>query len=657
MAKDIFDAESMMRDQGLTLTGVAGPGIYNVQTSDGGEAQLNLAQMLRDQGADLNKIDIKVNSPASPLTSQGLDFSDRAKLMLGNEAGAVSYLKKKFQGVDYNPDHGIVVNNNGVWQAVDPSGLGGGDAWEMTKELAKDVLDIGDLPAKIAAGTAGATAGLVGGPAGSAAGAGAATAGVEGLRTSLGRLVGTYAATPQEQIRDIGMEFLLNAGGQAVGLAVKPTINMMKGAVQRIKALAPGESQALIKQVVAESVGKATGAGPRVVEDLFAHTDDVFAAQKAAGAGKLPYSNVLEGLKSQQVDILHDAILAKAPKRLSSMYAEKEAQLIRSAAKNGFSVDLKSITTEAFDDLVEQGLLVRNTTEGGTQLIGSGKGAYRAISPSEAGILAQDGKAAQALSEDAMDVVNKLVKGIEQYTEKLKPVSGAPAGKVAMQAKKNLNELFRSVRDSADNPNAERLVDTIRGSWQSKFASRFEGEMSNAYRSTIEPYERYGDAVGMARRLLNSEGGQGAEVLLNQITAKNSNMNVMKREIVGDLAELLGDDGVEAVKQIRVRESAKAFSSWLPTSIIPGGLAAAAGAGVATGMVDPELAIPVAMMSSPKGFSYAFRGLKWMAGLSPAQRVEFLQNPNAIRTMAQIMANGSQEEAAITERLVQEAAQ
>lgn len=179
-------------------------------------------------------------SPDTARNKSVVSTMDRMKLSLGNVQGNIKYLKAKFQ--DVKPIDGsedLAVMKDGSWYRVDPVNGDIDDPWEMAKEYVKDMSELGPMVAGgvIGAGTAAllapaAAAGTVatGGVAAPAAASGtyAAVAGAAGLasagvRTSLGRIVGTYDATPAEQAYDMAFEGLLNMAGEKVLAGVKPT--------------------------------------------------------------------------------------------------------------------------------------------------------------------------------------------------------------------------------------------------------------------------------------------------------------------------------------------------------------------------------------------------------------------------------------------------
>lgn len=188
-------------------------------------------------------------SGLSPETARSdksvVDIMDRLKMSAGNTQGNIDYLKSKFKdvrpipGPDGKPTSNIAVQQqDGSWFQVDPKNGDVTDPWERTKEYIKDAADLAPM-------IAGTGAALAAGPAvATVAGAGILAAGIGTVRTSLGRIVGTYSASPLEQAGDIALESLLNMAGVKIAAGTKPSASWIaKNAITPL-AEAFGESSA-----------------------------------------------------------------------------------------------------------------------------------------------------------------------------------------------------------------------------------------------------------------------------------------------------------------------------------------------------------------------------------------------------------------------------
>ena len=171
-------------------------------------------------------------SPLTPINRSPLDLSDRVKLSLGNKVGKLNYLKQRFDGAEIDKHGNFLINDGGSWYRADPDFLGDGDAWQRTKEIIADMADLSDIGVVTAGQIGGAAAGatvasptIAGVPAAAIAGGALGAAAGGALKSRLGRLVGTYSASPEEEIKDAALEGVLGLGGEVVGLGAKVGMN------------------------------------------------------------------------------------------------------------------------------------------------------------------------------------------------------------------------------------------------------------------------------------------------------------------------------------------------------------------------------------------------------------------------------------------------
>lgn len=163
-------------------------------------------------------------------------FFQRTKLAFTNKSpeDQIKVLEEKYGKGNALLSKGgslTVKDKDGLWKQLDPkdgSGAGEGSFWtqafEKTQDILADNADLISIPAGIAAGVAGAPmiaaagAGAVGTAALIGAYSGLASAGTKILG---GRVFGTYDTTPENVIKDVGLEMVLSAGGQAFVPGVK----------------------------------------------------------------------------------------------------------------------------------------------------------------------------------------------------------------------------------------------------------------------------------------------------------------------------------------------------------------------------------------------------------------------------------------------------
>lgn len=201
-------------------------------------------------------------SGTSPETAKNdgiVSFSDRLKMSFGNTVGNTAYLKTKFEDVRPIQDESgkstqeLAVLKDGSWFRVDPKNGDVFSPWDLTKsylkdmnglkELANDTADLtsAGMTAAVSYPITGAIAGaavagtiMTGGaaapwlaPTAAVTAAAVSAAAAHTVNTSLGRLVGTYQATPQEQLWDTSFEMLLNAGMVGIAAGTKPTASVI----------------------------------------------------------------------------------------------------------------------------------------------------------------------------------------------------------------------------------------------------------------------------------------------------------------------------------------------------------------------------------------------------------------------------------------------
>jgi hypothetical protein len=651
MAQKTFNLERMMADNNWTLKGQTEPGLYQVTTSDGQEKTFNAKKFFADQGVDFSSLAVKANSPETALNISPVGILDRGALALGNAKGKLGYLKNKFDDVRYDNDKGLVVNNKGVWQTVDPSGLGDGDAWDMTKELVKDVVDMGDVAASAVAsgiGAAkGAALGTLAGPAGAVAGGllGAAAGGgaSEGLRSSLGRLAGTYQATPEEQLQDVGIEALLNMGGEAVGLGAKATLGMIGKSFKNIGANAAEAS----KDMLSEALGKITGAGPQATRTMMDQTDQVIKEIAQAKSSSRTVSGMVDTLRDQQLKTA-EQILNDAPKALTSQFGKLKSQLVSEAA-NMPSTHIGKIASDALTGIEQAGILKRTADKEGNII-------FKVMDDESAIKLRNQGQNAAILAPTVQAELKPIVDQLNKFT-KLGEFKGSQAAATLMDLKKTINDVYRDMVGPTTSPSVKGLLDDFKTRFSQGIGQAFDSAgLTPQYMSTVNIYQKYADAVGMARRMAQQENG--AENFVKKLVS-DSGANRTLKDLAQDLSMLMGKEGSDKINSITTKEAAKSFSSWLPRT----GLASQAGVGAAIAAAPATGGASLAAIpaTSPKlmlnAVNYGQKGLKLIQSLNPAQRIQMLQNPELLGTFLRTTMTAASDQEKLTQQLTQQASQ
>lgn len=672
MPKQVFEIGRWMDDQGITLLGVNESGGYQVRGPDGSEGLLDTDTVLKDLELNPKQFDLEFNNPDQPINESPVSMVDRAKLALGNTKGQLGYLKNKFDDVKVHPDNGLLVKNKGVWQKVDSSGM---DAWELTNDLVEGA--IGFIPSAVASGVGGAkgaAAGAVAGPVGIVAGsiAGAAGGGglAEGIRTSLGRLAGTYEAAPEEQLKDVGIEMLLNAGGQAVGLGVKPTLSMLGKAAKNIsKTVGLDKLGNATKDVLAGVWGRTTGAGDVATRTLIDQPDEVVGALAKAKNGAGSIADIQTHLRQDQIEAVNE-IVDQAPRALTKKFGQLVDDMVEHV-DDVESVDLGGVIKRAQQTLVQKGY-GKIIAEPQSLALKRGMGiagdlsqatpeesskVFQLLSNNEALKKITAGESGVALD----DQTRAALKNMAEFTNELalaKSAKGKNAARALMEIKKNVNAMARNVARPDSPPALQSFVKDFKDSVINEIGGEFHRlGVTDKYVATSNLYERFADSVDVARRISQSENG--SEVLLNKLI-QGTGANQTYKDFAKDMAELLGEAGNQKLKSITVKEAARNFAPILPKSTLGQFTATGLGAGaLAAGGVSAPVAGAVAAQTSPRivmrQVQYMNKALDLLKALPDSQRAQWLRDPNLVRETFKAVLQPAQDEDQNIDQLLQQA--
>lgn len=619
--KDLFDAQSFLQDSGLTLVGPSTrPGTVEVMDQEGNKSDFAMQAFLRDNG--IANADVQYNTPETAVPASPVGVWDRFKLAIGNDKGRANFLRKNFDDVAYDPEQGLKVKNKGIWQQIDPAGLGIGSTSDQAWELAKDVIDWTKPVGATAASAAAASAALPSGP-GALAAAAAGGAAAEAGFTSLGRLVGTYDATPEEQLKDIAFETALSAGGQVLGAGVKAGSSWLKG---NLKNLGKGSSST--KEVLSQAFSATTGTAPGAFNVAMDHPDEVvriFDAAKASGLSAGDISTKFTAPAAQE-------FLEMASKELPNKFRGAIQSAINSA-KPGSTVNMANVVENFGKNVEALGLGVFDE-------------AGRLMPLSEDQIAR---RVAQGLETPA--ITDELFKNLQHMSAPLKAfrkTGEVPAPK-AVELLSNLNRSINQVADQFASNAQDATNRRFAGSIKNAFKSSINPELdrigaADSWRQAMQLYGQYGDAVFEARKLMNSEKGLtafGEQLLADSRAGRNAS------GLAKTLIDLTGPQGQASYNRIIQSEAARQLSPWIP-KFAGARLAAATGVatGAATGGIDvatPEgmgaLGLAATFASPRAAFNtirYALKTKEFIAGMGAGERAAFLQNPAAAQAVFRI---------------------
>lgn len=612
-------------------------------------------------------------APETAINQSPISLEDRAKLSVGNEAGKLKYLKEKFGAVQKTKSGDLVVNNGGFWQRVDPEGLGDGDAWSMTKELISDVTDL--APTAVSIGTQlGAAAGLAAATGGASLTAQSGIAGAVGAalkagETSLGRLVGTYEASDEEQLNDIGLETLLNMGGTVIGAGVKPTLAFIGkglGSTGRTLAKAP----AVVKEMVMEGWGNATGVGAKNIATLIDSPDAVEAAMKSVSALK---DNAVDALIRQNVDDV--AKIARASRSAASNLYDKLADDVISQADTSFKADIGSTVKSAYKTLADLGV--------GT-LDDAGK--FSMFTKEQlANKLAQGGEVSVLLSDDkSLKLISDMASELGQYSS-AKELTGKAGAAQMMKFRKVLGDFTYRLKEEADEAflaPAQNIISKVNEVIDNSVLGAFKlaapvkssvtGEMTDnlllhtnqVYKNTLNELSPFLKAAGQASK---QNSGAPFQTLYNQLNSMQGRNTVQKTafdkaiDVVGNYGGAAGKASEEMFNNIRIREAAAAFTPTFKKGLISQGLVTGASLGAIVNPVAGAVTGLMAAGTSPRVQKELIAGgmklKRFISGMSPAQRLQFINTPQAFSSALNTVLQAPGVRSQITTQMMQQAGQ
>ena len=601
--RPVFQVDQFLDSQGIFVTDID-PATGVITTEDAeGQGQFDLQGFLSTHNVDPAKIAISLNSPTTAVARSPLTFDQRAALSAGNTRGSLNFLRDNFDDVAFTEDRGLSVLSDGIWQQVDPSFLGDkGDAWQRAKEFGTDIAEFGkDFLAKGAAigtgasvgGAVGAGAGGIGAIPGAVVGAGAGAFAAETVESAIGKLVGTYDATPEEFLIDTTLESMLLAGGYAVPLGVRPTWLRTKQAFNNLsKNASPTFKNAMtevaartgqISQPTMERV--LTERGSKMMGDL-----DSFIKQGAKVA------ETEAGLTNASTTRVID-LFKNARPSLNAQFGQAEKQLFATLPKN-FRANMRPATEEMAASLRELGLIKLSTQEGTSKL-------SRINLLPKAELREAIG---QQVSPFAILKVEKGLKSIADNANKILNQNGAADAQLVLKSRRAIDDLIFNSRVFADDEAAAVLRPIAlqyRNSLAGTFA-RHSPEAGQAYSQMNALYAGHIDDVVRAERaILNRASGRPDRITAQNFTRKLDDPVQYDAEagLIRSIGRLQGQQGAELGERALDAIAAREFARVAPRMGILQGTALASGGAIALGVPFGAVA-PIAAgalaVSSPR---------------------------------------------------------
>lgn len=628
------------------------------------------------------------NTPETAMNRSPLSATDRMKLSFGNEQGNINYLKEKFAdakvmtGPDGKPSKEIAVRQGNTWFRVDPKNGDIADPWEKTKEYIKDAASFAPEALGIGAAIGADIATGGGSMAATGAIAGASTA---AIRTSLGRLIGTYDATPAEQAWDIGFESLLNAAGGKILGGVKPTAKWIAR-----NALDP--MAAAFKDVVA---GTAVERGATALAGL---PKDVFKKVFASySVGENNFDTMVENtdavkstmsrlsdMAGRDVQGYHDQairdqvgyvakIAGDTRQTLSSIYGNMRNQLLAKVPAD-FSVNLEDSVYSAYKGALEKGLGVikvgKETLSGPKALDylaknGTSKASFSLLSQDELKIAIQQGAPLDqgvgylAVDKEAHGILSEFYKNLEAFAGGQNR-TGTEGARALLDFKKVATDLaHKSVNsEAAQGINEVRFMinDAKAQIDNSVFQELKKHGVASEFTNLNQTYDKlstgFAPLLNAQKRAIASGDTKAYEGLLSTFLARPK-PSASARFAVDDAIQAADANGLKALADslrqqklgIQVTEAAKAFNP-----IKPGILKAADVGGGAVGLYalashNPALLAAMVGMkavSSPQGAKMAIattqslsKGQQMLSSFTKKQADVFLSSEPAMASFVQ----------------------
>lgn len=343
------------------------PGGVIIVNADGEEEVINPRQDLEESGFDPDDFNVHTNSPNLPKQEvpPSMSATEGGVQGLGTVRGIRDSLKGRFEDVTINREGEVVVLDGDTWYTVNPEWMGSGDAYQMSRALLQDLAHFGaqegPIVGGILVGGAVAATALTGGAAAPSIPVAMAAAGVGGaggafVRNSMGRVAGTYEATPEEEAFDLGMTGLFAAGGEGLILGAKasyPAIkNGLSAATEKIaKASEP------VYNALTEFYGGLTGAGAAATRTMVNSKGGTTAVirELESAVGRSNVSGIQSLARDKAIGAA-DSLLQDAESALPILYGRNLERVAAEGQDRALEANIPEMLREVQSSFVEAGL-------------------------------------------------------------------------------------------------------------------------------------------------------------------------------------------------------------------------------------------------------------------------------------------------------------
>lgn len=657
-------------------------------------------------------------SPNTAMNKTPLTALDRFKLSMGNEAGNIQYLKERFEDVQPildkkgKPSKELAVLKEGKWHRVDPINGEIADPWEKAKEYAMDLTaDAGPIGMALGAGAAiaaapaalaaagmtgaAATAGTIAGAAGSVGGAAAIAGATAAVRTSLGRVIGTYDATPAEQAWDIGFETLMNAAGQKFMLGVKPTASKVADKLAPLAA----KFRDTVDDLTPDMIKSGASAVLNSPKNMFKH---VMAAYSVGVDNfdmmvKHPFKvgALMKSVDSKvggNVALYHDEIVknqlnqvqniaSNSRSILSQIYGSMRNKILDSV-DDKFVANLDDAVYSTYSDAVSKGF-GKIVLDNGKELVGKDAAehlALKGLHGAQFKLLSQkemanaikqgaelgDDLGVLAADTAAYKVVSEYYKSIGTFVGGASR-TGKAGAKALLDFKKTASELSWSFSNSEKAQavaGVKRIIDNSRTSIDKSIRQGLDrsgaGKAFDKMNATYSNLNKeFAPLLTAHQRYLKSGDQKVFESLLGSFLARPGKQ-ASKRFAVDAAIDAAEEHGLKAISRnlanskqmVQIGEAAKAFNPLKSSQMKADGLAASQAGMMAFAATSANMPLMLAVggmqvlrqpgvAKSAAALTQGMaKGQQWLATQSPQMVDRFLSDPKAMQMFTNSIFSG-----------------
>ncbi len=641
------------------------------------------------------------NTADTAMNKNALSATDKMNMAFGTKQGNIDYLKEKFPdakemtGPDGKPTGELAYKQGNTWFRVDPNTGDTSDPWKKTKEYVDQATAFKNIAAKtptalgaLAAGvSAFATEGMSL-PA-SAAIAGATSAVV---KTSLGRMIGTYEATPVEQAWDIGLETMLNAAGGKILAGVKPTASFMADKLGLLKDAFEDTVEPMLPAFVKGAGSAVSDAGAALINTPNAIFKKVFSGF-SVGENNFDTMventpavkatmNRLQGMSGGDVQAYHDQairdqvgtigdIASGARDTLTQIYGNMRNKILAKVPAS-FSANLEDPVYNAYQSAIQKGIGALQV--GGKELTGKEamdyigqngmkNASFRLFNQDEMSTMLQQGAPLDkglgylSVDKDAHGILSDFYEGLARFTGGADR-TGVQGAKDLLDFKKVASDLARKAVNSEGAQGifeVRSLINSAKSEmdnsvYQSLKAAGVGDDFTNLNATYDKLATGFAPLLNAQKQAIASGNTKAYEGLLSSFLSRPK-ASASARFAIDDAIQAADSQGLTGLRDqltgqkldLQVTEAAKAFNP-IKSGVLKAADVSGAGMGMyALASHNPALLAALAgvkAVSSPGVAKIAaqattqglWAGKEALSSLTAKGAEEFMSNPAAVQS-------------------------